>query len=313
MLKLLFISKDTSKSIDKNIYFLEEECRKHTSLLVYRKSGRINKILNEINWTPDFILIANDLGQEMAPFIKGLSSINIPVGLIINDIHRFTEPRRHYIRKNNIRHLFTVPRNTFLENYPEYKNQMTWFPHFINQNLFRDYTLKKDIDLLMFGAVNDTYPLRKKILHSYRKNPNFLYHPHPGYDDFKESTSKKNGVYIGKEYAMEINRAKIFFTCPSIYNYPVMKYFEVLACKTLLLAPTFKELEDLGFIPGTHFVDIDEQNFMEKAKYYLEHEEERKIISEQGYKFVHQFHSLPIRAQQLVNKIEAILKNERMS
>lgn len=280
--------------------------------MVYRKSGRINKILNEINWTPDFILIANDLGQEMSPFIKGLSSVNIPVGLIINDVHRFTETRRHYIRKNNIRHLFTIPRNKFLESYPEYKNQMTWFPHFINQNLFRDYTLKKDIDLLMLGAVNDVYPLRKKILHFYQNNPNFIYHSHPGYGDLLESTSK-NGVYTGKEYAMEINRAKIFFTCPSIYYYPVMKYFEVLACNTLLLAPTFKELEDLGFIPGIHFVDINEQNFMEKAKFYLNHEEERNRIAEQGYKFVHQFHSLPIRAQQLVNKIEVIIKNERMS
>ncbi|MEN3772533.1 glycosyltransferase family protein [Priestia megaterium] len=302
MINLLFISQDTSDLLDKNLYFLERELTKLTNLTIWRKSGRIDKILNTIPTKPDFILLANDIGFRMSPVVKELFSINIPTGLIVNDIHRFTEPRRHYIKKNNIQYIFSIVRDKFYESYPEFRNKMEWIPHSINTEIYRDHGLKKDITFLMMGAVNDVYPLRQKVFNFYKTEPKFVYHQHPGYE--KINKAKKESFYIGEKYAKEINRAKIFFTCPSIFYYPVMKYYEVLACKTLLLAPTFKELEDLGFIPGTHFVSINESNFKEKADYYLNNDLERKKITDQGYKFVHQNHSIQVRAQQLVQQIK---------
>ena len=70
----------------------------------------------------------------------------------------------------------------------------------------------------------------------------------------------------------------------------------MLACNTLLLATASKELFDLGFIPGEHFVPIDEDNFEEKAQYYLEHESERLKIAQQGYEMVREKHSTVKRA-----------------
>ncbi|MFE0625077.1 glycosyltransferase [Priestia aryabhattai] len=305
MINLLFIAADTSNSLDKNYYFLEKELAKLTNLTIWRKSGRIDNILNEITEKPDYILLLNDIGSQISPIIKGLFSINIPIGLIVNDIHRFTESRRHYIKKNNIQHVFSIVRDKFYEIYPEYKSKMEWFPHFVNTEICRDYGLKKDINLLMMGAVNNFYPVRQKILQAYKQDSEFIYHHHPGYRNFNKD--EENRIYIGEKYAKEINRSVIFFTCPSILNYPVKKYFQALACKSLLLAPTFKELEDLGFIPNTHFIAIDKCNFKEKAAYYLANETDTQKISEQGYHFVHQTHSLTIRAQQLVNKIENIV------
>lgn len=305
MINLLLIAKDTSNYVDKNFYFLEQELAKSTNLTIWRNSGNISHIMKKISKKLDFILLLNDIGNRMFPVVKGLASINIPTGLIVNDVHRFKELRRRYIRKNNIRHIFSVVREKFYENYPEYIDKMEFHPHFVNTDIYKDYGLKKDINLLMMGAVNYFYPLRQKILYSYKEDTNFVYHDHPGYRNF--NMDEENQIYIGEKYAKEINRSKIFFTCPSILNYPVKKYFEVLACKSLLLAPTFKELEDLGFIPGTHFISIDENNFKEKAAYYLANEIERNKIVEQGYLFAHQTHSVKIRAQQLVHKIESIL------
>lgn len=305
LMNLLFIAEDTSNFIDKSIHFLEKELANLTNLIVWRHSGRIENILNNTFNKPDFILIVNDMGFRMTPVLKGLHSIDIPTALIVNDLHRFTESRRHYIRKNNINYIFSIIRDKFHENYPEYKNKMIWLPHSINNKIYKDYHLIKDISLLMMGAVNESYPLRQKILKTYKGNLELVYHEHPGYQSINKL--KRDSLYIDEKYAKEINRAKIFFTCPSIYSYPIMKYYEALACRSLLLAPTFKELEDIGFLPGVHFVDINESNFKEKATYYLNNEHERRKIMDEGYKFIHQNHTVQIRARQLVERIKQII------
>lgn len=46
---------------------------------------------------------------------------------------------------------------------------MEWFPHFVNTKIYRDYHEQKNIHLLMMGAVNDIYPLRKKYVTHIKK------------------------------------------------------------------------------------------------------------------------------------------------
>lgn len=308
MLHILFIGEDTSRFINRNFYYLEKELARLAHLTVWRKSGNINYILNRMKAKPDFILILNDMGQQLYPAIKGLWNCDIPIGLFVTDVHRLVKIRENYIVKNKIDYVFTIGREQSVQTYPQLKHKLEWFPHFIHPGIYKDYFLEKDIDLLMIGAVNKTYPLREKIVNAYAGDPRFVYYQHPGYRDFTREEEKEKR--IGVHYAKELNRTKIFFTCPSIYHYPVMKYYEALACKTLLLAPTFKELEDLGFIPDKHFVAINERNFKEKAAYYLANEKERKRITDQGYRFIQENHTVSIRAKQLMEKIESILGKE---
>lgn len=304
-MNVLFISEDTSRFITKNYHYLEQELNQFVNLTCYRKSGHINSILRQLHKRPDFILLLNDMERHISPLIKGLQHTDIPVGLFVNDVHRFTKRRKNDIQKFNIPHLFTVVRDPFLKAYPEMKDKMEWFPHFIHPKIYKDYGMKRDIPMLMMGAVNEVYPLRKKIKDFYADDKRFLYYSHPGYRHF--SKDEEQHLFVGTNYAQLLNRAKIFFTSPSIYQYPVLKYFEALACKTLLLAPTFKELEDLGFIPDYHFVAITEKNFSEKAAYYLNNDAERMKITEQGYQFVHSNHTLHIRTKQLIQRMKHLI------
>lgn len=305
MLNVLFIAVDTSQQLHRIYYYLEKELDRTVNLFIWRKSGHIEYILNLLPVKIDFILYLNDIGRQIEPTIYGLSRIDIPTGLFVNDVHRFEKLRRNYISKHKISHLFTVSRDKFIKHYPEFSSKMEWFPHFVNTEIFRDYGIKKHINLLMIGAVNELYPLRQKIIKSYKGNPSFVYRKHPGYQTFNNHDEYQ--YFVGDNYVKELNRAKIVFTCPSVFYYPVIKYFEVLACKTLLLAPTFPELEDLGFIPGYHFVPINEDNFMDKATYFMENEAERQQIAEQGYQFIRKDHSVETRAKQLVRSIRNII------
>lgn len=308
MRHVLFIGEDTSRFINRNFYYLEQELARIVRLTVWRKSGNIEYILKRLETKPDFILILNDMGHQLFPMIKGLRNCGIPTGLFVTDVHRLVKIRENYINKNKIDYLFTIGWEQSVQTYPQLKHKLEWFPHFVHPGIYKDYFLEKDIEFLMIGAVNRTYPLREKIVNAYSKDPRFICYHHPGYRDFTREEEKDKRV--GEHYAKELNRTKIFFTCPSIYNYPVMKYYEALACKTLLLAPTFNELEGLGFIPGKHFVAIDESNFKEKADYYLANEKERQRITEQGHQFIQENHTVRIRAKQLMEKIEGILESE---
>lgn len=303
LVHLLFIAKDTSSYIDRNYSYLEEALAERVHVTFWRKSGHIQSILKQIPTTPDFILIIHDIGERFEPGINGLSTITIPSAVIVNDVHRFTEKRRQFFRKNKTTFVFSVVRNACLITYPELAERISWLPHFVEPSVFKDYQLQKEYDLLMLGAIGEAYPFRNHILKTFTNHPQFVYRPHPGYV-YHEAVSDE---WIGKRYAIELNKAKLFLTCPSKYNYPVKKYYEALACRTLLMAPSFKELEDLGFIPGTHFVEVEEGNIAEAASYYLHHQAERELIAGDGYAFIHRNHSTAARSEQLINQIDRIL------
>jgi len=305
-LKLLFITRDFSQYLERNTFYLINELRKVIDVIEWHEPGNIQEILKSIGVQPDFILL-NDLKDSRCPEISGLSNVKIPFGIIVHDLHWKVKKRKKFMEETNVKYIFTIYRDAFLKTFPQYKDRIYWLPHFFNPGIFKDYGLEKQIDYLLLGKVAWYYPLRQKILKEMSGLPGFVYQKHPGYRNIKDDEKK---VLVGEEYAKEINRAKIFLTCDSNFHYPIIKYYEVLACNTLLLAPSLDELKDLGFVPGQHFVEINKDNFLEKAQYYLGHEEERVKIAAQGYKMVHNNHTVSIRAIQLVSYIKSILNQQ---
>lgn len=302
-LKLLFVTRDFSQFVERNSYYLSNKLARITQLILYHEPGNIQHILSGLPEQPDFIL----MNEDSYPHMSGLQNLNIPYAIIMYDIHTSIEERKKFIMDNGIPHIFSHYRDKFHEWYPELSDRMKWLPIFVNTDLFKDYHLPKEIDWMMMGKIGwGYYPLRNKIYETMKNRPEFIYHPHPGYRNINEQ--ENNDVFVGERYAKEINRAKIFLTCGLCYNYPIIKYYETLACNTLLLAPSFQELTDLGFVPGQHFIAVDENNFLEKAEYYLAHEEERIQIADAGCRFVHMHHSVNVRAHQLVSMIEEILR-----
>nr|WP_304212927.1 glycosyltransferase [Fredinandcohnia onubensis] len=308
MINLLFITTDRSQHIDKSPYYLSKELEKITNLTVWHNPGNLQDILSQLSTRPDFILLY-DLDKMTAPRISGIKNVNIPFGLMVEDPDKNSGARGKFIMDNNIQYLFPVVRDSFLRKYPTLKDRIYWLPHHAYTEVFKDYQLPKTIDYLLIGKIDRLYPLRQKILSTMQNEPGFTYYKHPGYRSFSPADEKRR--VVGENYAKKINQAKIFFTCDSILKYPIKKYFEVPACRTLLMAPTSEEIEDLGFVPGKNFVDINENDFYEKAKYYLTHEEERQKIADAGYEFIREYHSTKARAEFLVEKVNEIIENQK--
>lgn len=302
---LLFISKDVSQFLEKSSHYLEMELRNHTNLLVWREHGNIQHILSKLPTKPDFILL-NDYHPTYCPFIRGLDMTNIPIGVMMHDLHYKKSSRKRMIVKGNVSLIFTHYRDAFLKWYPELTDRMVWFPHHVQTEVFRDYGGLKAVNWLMTGKIiPNLYPLRAEILRQMNGVKGFTYHTHPGY----RNVSHKE--LVGERYAKELNRAKMCLTCDSVHHFPLLKYFETLACNSLLLASSSKELTDLGFIDGETFVAIDETNFIEKANEYLHDEKKRISVARSGYEMIHSKHSTAIRTKELIQHIQEHLAKAR--
>lgn len=306
--KVLFVTRDDKHYIVPATYYFIQELSQLVHLKVTHESGFLEQIIERTQFEPDFVYI-HDFLENKSPIVIGLKSVNIPFAVRLHDLHYFTRERKKFLIREEVKYVFTYYRDKFLEWYPELADRMRWLPHHANTAIYKDYGKEKDIDLLMTGAMyEEYYPLRNMMFNRLKTRSNFVYLSHPGYRTIEQN---ELNVYVGEKYAQQLNRAKIGLTCHSIYEYPVMKYFEITACNSLLLAPYTEELADLGLIPGVHFVSINEDNFEEKAAYYLQNEQERKRISLNGMRLVHERHSTKTRAQEFVEQIEDILKENK--
>mgnify|MGYP000881527122 FL=1 len=302
-LTILFVTRTLSNRIEKSSDYLLKELRKKANVITSDLDGHIHDILKTINIQPDFILL-NDMKPDYCPHIGGFTDLAIPVGAIVHELKYRPYQRRRFYHRENIQYLFTHYRDPFLSLFPEFHDRMIWFPHHVPIDIFKDYQFPRDIDVLMMGAIYPhLYPMRAKFYEILKNERNFVYHPHPGYQEICDWKH----VYAGEKYAREINRAKIFVTCDSIEHYPVMKYFEVLACNTLLLATPSQELSDLGFIDGETFVAVNEHNLKDKITYYLQNEDERRKIARQGFEMVRRDHSTEKRTNELLSHINKII------
>lgn len=324
-LKILVLIKSFNKSAPKHQPKFDtiKAIEKFADVRYWHKDGNINDILVALNFTPDFILHYDHAwNSPLTPRIKGLGKINIPKGCFVIDIHYSPSERVKFFNRNKIDLIFSVTKSPFLKKFPQYKDQFRWLPFAINPEVFKDWQIEKNINFLLMGQVFDRerksrnvtgtpkgkYPFREEVLVRMRKEEGFLFHHHPGH--YAKNTSKN---YLNEKYAKELNRAKMFFTCGSKFQYPVLKYFEAPACRTLLLAKPVPDLTELGFVDGENFVACNESNFYEKAMYYLENEEERTKIIDSGYEFIHTHHTNDVRAQQFIEYVEEYLASYRGS
>ncbi|WP_416149890.1 glycosyltransferase [Salipaludibacillus sp. HK11] len=307
-IKILYSTVVQKNYIKENREYFKKELSKRDDVHVHYISdgGNIKDILAKLNFTPDFIYL--DDVKKTKP-ITGLGDVNIPKGFLYTDLHGNHDVFRQLVKENKIDLIFSLYRDGFAKFHPNYMNKFVWLPHHVFTPVFKDYRLIKEIDYLLMGVLSQrTYPFRTKIAREMKGVKGFVRHRHPGYRFFTEKEKAK--TFIGEKYAREINKAKMFFTDDSIYKYPIAKYYEVAACNTLLLGSGSKELKDLGFIDGDTFVEINERNFYQKARFYLKHEKLRNKITEQGYNMVRNNHTTAIRVEQFVDCIRRFIGKE---
>ncbi|WP_284637750.1 glycosyltransferase family protein [Paenibacillus silviterrae] len=304
----------------KQKYDMIQAIEEFADVRYWHKEGKLSKIIKKLKFNPDFIIHYDiEWGYKYAPKIKGMNKINIPKGCFVLDLHYSIQQRTKYIEKNNMDLIFSVTKKPFLKTFPQYAKKLRWVPWSMNPDVIKDWGLKKDIKFLLMGQfhVQDpdyapkrnprkgAYPFRESVFQIMKGVDGFVYHPHPGH-----KARPSENLLVDVKYGKELNRSEIFFTCGGEQKVPVLKFFEAPGCRTLLLAEPNEDLSDLGFKDGVNFVACNESNLYEKAMYYSQNKEERKRITENGYRLIHNHHTNRIRAKQLVQHIKDYLKRK---
>ena len=94
----------------------------------------------------------------------------------------------------------------------------------------------------------------------------------------------------------------------SIFKYPVLKFFEIPACNSVLFSDYNKELKQLGFEPNENMVRIDKVDNIKKfIRGYLRVPDKLKEISQNGYDLIHTRHTAQKRAEEFVEYVEKII------
>ncbi len=154
-------------------------------------------------------------------------------------------------------------------------------PHCIEKTIFKDYEYPKCYDILFTGSHSkSSYPLRHR-LHQLLQSGCF--------DAYRVKIRKHPGKRIDNvdeqviEYAHDLNKAKIVFTCSMTYKNAVAKYSEIPACNALLIGDFPDERREFfqQFLVGVD-QDMDDTTIIKTVTYWLSHEKERMIRARRG-------------------------------
>lgn len=192
-------------------------------------------------------------------------------------------------------------------------NRIYLFPFSLDEDVYKFDISKKVYDICMLSTnTPSVYPIRHLISRQLRvfanKNKykivtgqrtseskydiNFL----KNYTDVK-----KNKLKVGLEYNKILNQSKIMLTDSSIYRYLVKKYFEGMSTGCLVLADEPLHAEEIGLIDGVNYVKINKNNWQQKAKYYLDNDEERIEIVNNAHQLFLEKHTNKVRVNQFID------------
>lgn len=265
---------------------------------------------------PDLIFIAHfDIWEN-------LDKKTCPAVTMVTDPHGHTAKKRKYINDNRIDatlHRVRGVRKGEKLTYgieANYRGKvwdghhLLFFPFSIATYVFKDYGYERIYDAAMVWNARGYYPIRGRMPQDYNNGKlddlEIFYSPRPGRTRGLPLVRRGRKLIIRENYAEILAQSKTMVFDGSKFHYPVMKYTEVMGCNTLAIANTPCDAEELHFIPGENFVEVNIHNYAEKLRYYIAHDEEREEIAQRGHEVVMKYHTDEIR----VNEFLTFVKEE---
>jgi hypothetical protein len=201
--------------------------------------------------------------------------------------------------------IFTAYDESFRKYCPGYIDKMVLSPHFFapyERYASLPFNENPKMKCLLSGNLDSRfYPLRDFLSKNTGSIIDILKWP--------EQRLQSDPTYVLNDiYAKKINEYFCAIaTTTEPMHYLVMKYFEIPAAGTLLLANETEDLKKVGFRPHEHFVPITQDNAISQIADCLSNPDKYQKIRKQGMEFVRSNHSIKNR----IKLIKEILQNKK--
>ena len=253
----------------------------------------------------DYIILGyglTDCGYASPNNIR--NDTNIPVCPIINKEYASLSQKLDWVKNMRATAAFSV--HHAISSYSEYTgvpfHRIMWSA---NQEKFRDYGGEYKNDLFFSGVTRpeQTENLRERVLSQLDRLSN--------YKLFINARSHRNNyagtMFSDDEYARHLSSSKICFITTGPVDLVGTRYFEVMAGnKSLILCNRMDDtVYENMLIDGYNCVMFsNEDEFFEKAIYYLENEDERMVIVNTAYKDFIDNQTWNVRSNEIKSIIE---------
>jgi hypothetical protein len=171
-------------------------------------------------------------------------------------------------------------------------------PWAVSTRMFYDLHQERIHNAYFSGVFGPIYPLRIVMRH------------HIPIDG--KTYVADNKTFNHSQYLATLNKSKILAFDTGLFKFSVMKFFEGMACNTLVASNLPYDYKALGFEPNVTMVQLGFRNFAEQLTYYIENESERKKIARNGMELIFKRHTKEARSKQLIAQFEELInaKNE---
>jgi spore maturation protein CgeB len=274
--------------------------------VVYLKKN-IN-INNEITkFKPEIIFLGfsvTDCSESKPTFY--IDNLPCPLYIILNKEYTGLKNKLEWIRDLRPTKVFTVHHD--IKKYEEICKipfcKIMWSA---NHDVFKKYDDDYKYDFFFSGVIRDeqTDNLRNKI----NNKMNLL----KNYNILMKVAFFKNDKLIGKlntfnlhDYANNIQNSKIVLTTTGPADLVGTRYFEIMASNKALILCNRMSIdiyEDIVIDKFNCVMFDDENDFIEKFKYYIKHEDERLKIVNQAHKHFLEKHTWDHKVKHLLDNL----------
>jgi hypothetical protein len=260
---------------------------------------------------PDVILHGMDFKESGVPLITELAEAPALTALELQDSWAVPEQQAAFINRERFDLGLLIVRHHI----PYYQahcpnTKFLWTPHAINTDLFKNYGVPKEYDVLLYGNIaSHTYPLRARLARLLMNQSEFRFRfiPHPGY--YPRGGPSSAPLITGETLSREINKAWITISTSSIYQCVMMKYYEIAASYSLIAGDM---PEEGRLIFGNDFVELrHEQSDAELLASFREHLAAKGGIlaaTESAYRRITREYSTDAFADRLLDQFRGVLE-----
>jgi len=197
-----------------------------------------------------------------------------------------------------------------------------FFPPWVETDFYHPSDKPPLYDVVLLGHYDSQriYPFRYRVARDLRRVAN-----RNGWNVLLKSSPKgrsatrkinvlyERGEIVGKRYVETLGRSKIMIAGSSVYKYPLLRYFEGMACKTCVVgdgSPMFIKCDVWNIVDFWH---TSQRDWVQDVKMLLKDDKFREFLIENAYKNILKNHTAKARAMFPKDDFLKILKLVRFA